>query len=437
MKIKNLSFALLVLMASCQDKEDEMVMKGNNEPSGSCYRVSALYSTKHTIPVEEAEKNALQMMENLYGSGNGLKSGHKRAVENVQVITKAKSSLKSCNSQLPDTLAYVVSFADSAGFSIVSADDRVVAPVLACVEKGSFSDGAEIPGLQLMIQKAQNYVAASIEDFEEHKDACLSYLQTLDEIPTESKSLKATTDAKKGPYLTTRWAQGSPYNVYCPQCTNCGKNKSVVGCFPVAMGQLMAYHKRGLNLNENTWKLVCLNTAPGAFELQRRYALYQTLYKIGLQNEAEYRCDDCGGTLAGLTWTSKNGGPWRCEWLESNGYNATRYSYSWNRLKKLLDKGPVLMEGKSKQGGHAWVADGYQVLNFALPLFFASNGKVRTVSQYYVHNNWGWGGECNGYFVQDCFDTSKGYSFDNPSFNNSQPYNFNIDLACTEIVPKK
>lgn len=95
------------------------------------------------------------------------------------------------------------------------------------------------------------------------------------------------------------------------------------------------------------------------------------------------------------------------------------------------------MEGKSKQGGHAWVADGYQVLNFALPLFFASNGKVRTVSQYYVHNNWGWGGECNGYFVQDCFDTSKGYSFDNPSFYNSQPYNFNIDLACTEIVPKK
>ena len=170
MKIKNLSFALLVLMASCQDKEDEMVMKGNNEPSGSCYRVSALYSTKHTIPVEEAEKNALQMMENLYGSGNGLKSGRIRAVENVQVITKAKSSLKSCNSQLPDTLAYVVSFADSAGFSIVSADDRVVAPVLACVEKGSFSDGAEIPGLQLMIQKAQNYVAASIEDFEEHKD---------------------------------------------------------------------------------------------------------------------------------------------------------------------------------------------------------------------------------------------------------------------------
>ena len=435
MKIKNLSFALLVLMASCQDKEDEMVIKGSNESDGSCYRISALYSTKHTIPVEEAEENALQMMETLYGTGNGLKNGRKRAVENVQVITKTKSSLKNCNSQLPDTLAYVVSFADSAGFSIVCADDRVVTPVLACVEKGSYSSGAEIPGLQLMIQKAQNYVASSIEDFEDHKDACLSYLETQTVVPVENKKLKAAKREQVGPYLTTLWSQNSPYNQYCPQCVNCGKNKSVVGCFPVAMGQLMAYHKRGFNVSETIWNLMCLSSASGSFEFQRRYAIFQTLYKIGLQNGAEYRCGNCGGTSAGLSWHRKNNGPWRCEWLESNGYNASFYDYSWNRLKSLLDKGPVLMGGDATQGGHAWVADGYQTVTIALRVFSSTNGKVKTSSRIYVHNNWGWGGECNGYFDRDCFDVAKG-SYDDTSLPNSQPYNFNTNLICTEIVPK-
>ncbi|MBR6103721.1 MAG: C10 family peptidase [Paludibacteraceae bacterium] len=429
MKIKNLSFALLVLLASCQDKEDEMVIKGSNESDGSCIRISALYSAKHTIPEEEAEENALQMMENLYGYGNGLKSGRIRAVENVQAITKAKSSLKNCNSQLPDTLAYVVSFADSEGFCIVSADDRVVTPVLACVEKGTYSSGMDIPGLQLMVQKAQNYVASSIEYFEDNKDACLSYLETLDEIPTESKSLKATSNTTKGPYLTTKWGQDSPYNKKCPKCTHCKKKQSVAGCFPVAMAQVLAYHKKGI-LSKSQWNTVLTSSSSTSDNL-----IAQAMYKIGSQNGADYGCGDCGGTLAGLTWSSKNGGPWRSEWLENLGYNAGRYDYNSSKLKALLEKGPVMMTGKATEGGHAWVADGYQTITLRLPVFSSGGIKFKNRTFIFFHNNWGWSGECDGYFIKDCFDVSEG-SYDDSSLPNSQPYNFNTNLFCTEIVPK-
>ena len=430
MKIKNLSFALLVLMASCQDKEDEMVLKGSNESDGSCYRISALYSTKHTIPVEEAQKSAVEMMDQLYGSSNGLKSAKKRVVEQVQVITKAKSSLKSINSQLPDTLAYVVSFADSAGFSIVSADDRVMVPVLACVEKGTYSSGMEIPGLQLMVQKAQNYVASSIEDFEDHKDACLSYLETQTDVPVENKILKAAKREQVGPYLRTKWGQNSPFNTYCPTCKTCGKNKSVTGCFPVAMGQIFAYHKRG-GYSKGQWDTILVLPSP----FHEIFAA-QIIYAIGASNNAVYGCGKCGGTNAGLSWSSVNNGPWRCKWLENLGYNASKYDYSWSRLKGLLDKGPVLMDGDRNGGGHVWVVDGYQTVTIAaIPTLSGFNINLKLLTMNYAHINWGWAGECNGYFVQDCFDAAKG-SYDNTSLPNSQTYNYTMNLTCTEIVPK-
>lgn len=416
-------------MVSCQDKEDEMVMKGNNEPSGSCYRVSALYSTKHTIPVEEAEKNALQMMENLYGSGNGLKSGHKRAVENVQVITKAKSSLKSCNSQLPDTLAYVVSFADSAGFSIVSADDRVVTPVLACIEKGTYGDGANIPGFQLAVKNAQNYIAASIEDFEENKEACLYYLKTHNDIPVVENDLKAKATKVKGPYLSTKWGQESPYNMYSPICSKCGENSSVTGCFPTAMAQIMAYYRHGI-FAKSRWDSIWAMP-----EVARMIYGAQVMREIGRQNNAEYCCGGCGGTAVIQEWyPADDGVAYYNKWIDSQGFVNKYYSYSWDKLKSFLERRPVLMSGKCSEGGHSWIADGYKVVYTKIPLF--SNLIIESLATYYAHINWGWSGRCDGYFDRNCFRPANAVSYDDPSLSNYSSFNFDTKLRVIEIYPK-
>ena len=55
----------------------------------------------------------------------------------------------------------------------------------------------------------------------------------------------------------------------------------------------------------------------------------------------------------------------------------------------------VLMIGEDfySEAGHAWIVDGY--------IDEIKNG----ISTYYLHCNWGWTGNRNGYFVSNAFST--------------------------------
>lgn len=52
-------------------------------------------------------------------------------------------------------------------------------------------------------------------------------------------------------------------------------------------------------------------------------------------------------------------------------------------------------------GGHAWIIDGYgyyQVHHYEEP----------TIQKTLFHCDWGWGGEDNGYYLSDLFNTRYG-----------------------------
>jgi len=83
---------------------------------------------------------------------------------------------------------------------------------------------------------------------------------------------------------------------------------------------------------------------------------------------------------------------------------------------ELKNGGIALISGVSDEGGHAWVLDGTGSIEYECWTYYSYNpitGQYgscdhnKYVSQY-VHCNWGWGGQDNGYFHEGVYDTSKG-----------------------------
>ena len=71
-------------------------------------------------------------------------------------------------------------------------------------------------------------------------------------------------------------------------------------------------------------------------------------------------------------------------------------------IKSLENKCPVFMSAIAKVfSGHAWVIDGYMKRKRV-----ASTGTI-SERQTLVHCNWGWNGNCNGYFTSGVFKTNE------------------------------
>lgn len=146
--------------------------------SESTINYKALYTTHHTMSWEEAVALAEDAAELHFGNATGetalRRSGNRRIVNGGRVLERSATSLRSASdAMLPDTMAYICNFADSAGFAVICADDRVGCPILACVESGTLDDSADNPGLAIFLENAQVYMEESILRFEEEKDSLL------------------------------------------------------------------------------------------------------------------------------------------------------------------------------------------------------------------------------------------------------------------------
>ena len=156
----------LAFLASCKDDDAVEEMKSDStqeKKEESTLNYKALFSSNHKIGVEEAKELALDAAYVLSGNDNGLKSGKVRRIEEVRVFHSEENSLRSgYDVSIPDTLAYLFNFADSAGYVIICADDRVGCPILACVDNGTLGEETDNPGLNIFLENAQVYMKNSI-----------------------------------------------------------------------------------------------------------------------------------------------------------------------------------------------------------------------------------------------------------------------------------
>ncbi|MCX6256544.1 MAG: C10 family peptidase [Bacteroidia bacterium] len=200
------------------------------------------------------------------------------------------------------------------------------------------------------------------------------------------------------PMITTHWDQGQYYNELCPADAAGPGGHALVGCVPVAMGQIMNYYRWPLHgtgsysytdsiygtlsadFNNTNYHW---NEMPVALTASN-HSLAELLYDLGVSVDLQYGPNGSGMTNHKAAFSLKT----------YFGYSPlTQYIFrdstniNWKQtiLDHLNAGMPLYYAGWSDtvfQDGHAFVCDGYQ-------------------DTTYFHFNWGWSGNYDGYFMID------------------------------------
>ncbi len=423
-KVKLFLTLPFLLFVSCNDDREESLFVADiskqdvPKQEQTVINFKALYSKHHTISPSEARQIATVFANKSSKNVSNLKS-KKSSNEDVKVI-KRQLGLKSSNSR-PDTLAYIINFDNDNGFIIVAADDRIYNPVLAITEKGHYDEdyiNENIPALSGAINDAFNYVAYEIDNFEVQKDSLRSIADSIlksGKYQKIDKSLKSYVTGTRFVYigeyespnwLQTTWGQDGPYNDSVPFCPGSTTYRCVAGCMATAVAQVMAYWKYPSSIYGHTFNWTGMTSNPNANIIStndKKDVAY--LFKlIGLNTQMNYGCSE-----SGTTWPNTK--PWLQYVL---GYNIVDWDYSWTDVYNFLVlHAPVIMIATDpvEDAAHAWVLDGYQSVfyNFESYILDTDNGTYYITSSTpvmfnYIHNNWGWDGVCNGYFLADTFN---------------------------------
>lgn len=295
----------------------------------------------------------------------------------------------------------------SGGFVIVAGDDAC-SPVLAYSYTGTF----QAAGLPENIKGWFDYVEAEVGEVRR-----LGLKATKKEAAAWKQALSPRTKAD-GQYVpaikheTALWGQSQPFNNLAPTI---GSTKAASGCGSVSMaivlkfngypergtGSLPSYsytlasgesrtqsgHELGHTYN---WSAMRMDSYSKGYTDDEAQAVAQLIYDLGVMFQAEF--DKSTSTtvkdvISGL--------------VRHMGYDAGTVSYrrgffsdeEWTRmLKDELQHRPIVYNGHSDTGGHAFVVDGYdQAGLFSI--------------------NWGWTGTDNGYFALSSFKPSGGHDY--------------------------
>lgn len=193
-----------------------------------------------------------------------------------------------------------------------------------------------------------------------------------------------------GPFLTTTWSQENGFNEFCP-------NQYKAGCVPVAMAQIMNYHRHPDIFDWDNMK----DNEPTS---ESQYLIAS----IGLTIGTKYGEDTSSSTIDNA-----------CKGFKSYGYEATIKNSSVTDLLSEISgyRRPVFMVGKSSGKGHAWVCDGIirkiSEFNYYVEYLNSCNeytnygetlmenpGSCGGESYLRLHMNWGWeNGYENGWYL--------------------------------------
>ena len=289
---------------------------------------------------------------------------------------------------------YVFNTEGKDGFVIVSGDDRTDA-ILGYADSG-----------EMDLTKLPENVKAWLDGYDRQ-------IKALGDAQVNSKPRATMAPV---PYLIkTTWSQGNPYNQQCPEYNG---ELCVTGCVATAMAQVMYYYKyptaavNGVAAYTTRGGLSVPELGSTTFD----WANMRTTYSGGESTtdplaQAVANLMRYCGQLVEMDYNPKGSGastediPRMKAWGYTDAAVVYRSSYedqeTWESVihNQLKDKRPVLYGGNAnKGGGHQFICDGYD-----------GNGLF--------HINWGWGGNCDGYFLLTVL---------NPDIN-QVGYNYNED----------
>ena len=192
-----------------------------------------------------------------------------------------------------------------------------------------------------------------------------------------------------GPFISTKWHQGKPYN-------SAVSGEGYLGCVAIAVGQLMRYFEHPSTFN---WASMPNTTSTDVPVLSTFLARLRT--ELGITNSHGAKPKDALRVLSNY------------------GYSCQLYDHSGERVVQSLNqKRPVYTRGidRSRDEGHAWIIDGYfsdryyteytlYVLDGAaypnFDYFDIDFYRIDSPSSVLFSMNWGWGGDYDGWYNDD------------------------------------
>lgn len=275
---------------------------------------------------------------------------------------------------------YIYTYAGDRGFMLLSADDATPA-LLGYSETNSFA-----------LDGSATSVASWLDSYAEQIKASRG-------LPRyEAPSTRADDMAPVGPLVKSNWDQTAPYYNDCPKY---GARRCVTGCVATAMAQVMNYWKfpeRGqdqisylsqeigqqLSMDFSTvefdWDNMLDKYTGGNYSAEEAKAVSTLMLAAGHSVMMQYTPWESGAyskdiAAAMIKYFGYDQGV-------TNRKNNEFGSSIWNEVvyKELITTGPVIYTGRSMDGAHCFVCDGYD-----------GNGRF--------HINWGWGGLSDGYYL--------------------------------------
>lgn len=336
--------------------------------------LSAVTANAEPITREQALKKAEAFMA-------GQKSGGRLS----PVVSSRKLSPRRSGAATSEY--YVFNKGVGEGYVIVSGDDRTE-PILGYCDQGEFDYGQLPPNMQEWLEGYASQIARLQQS---------GGPRVGDAVPTHPKVEQL---------MKSKWSQGYPYNLTCPEYFTLGR--SVTGCVATAIAQILYYH-REKSVSETT-------AAMPAYDTWTEHPTYGHLHVEGIPEGSpidwENMKDEYGsandkqrkavadlmhycGVAVKMDYTNSSSGAQSYDAYQAFakyfGYGSSvRYvSYStvtsdteWDKIvyAEIAAGRPVYVSGSNAEAGHAFVADGY-------------DGNLK------YHINWGWGGTSDGYYL--------------------------------------
>lgn len=388
--LNHYSFLLFILvMTACQSDrlpsvedsfEDNVVNKD----------ISHIISPETAVAyAQEFRSSFLKHTTRLDKETTDVASVHALQTKQISHSVLTRSSIEGL---VPDTLLYIVNFADDSGYSLVSALSSMPG-VIAYVEDGSLApeDSIDNPGF-LYFLDGFTEMTISDDPWEWHYPDDLTI-----QSPTYIYIPSYTITSQQTPLLTTKWGQGNPYNLYC--YADSGYH-AYAGCAAIAVAQAMAYYQYPASFDGHVynWNAIMQYEQVPATDTVASNSVAMLVHDIGVEESMNYGRYGVRGSSCNFSNIQ--------DAFDAFGYQYV-YNYNFASFDTIMTDvsncHPVVMmgtyqgtdsEGTPKLYGHGWVVDGY------LTIMIDPNGPTTNM----VHCNWGWNGIQNGYFIFGAFE---------------------------------
>lgn len=278
---------------------------------------------------------------------------------------------------------YIFNKTDRHGFVVVAADDVAGDCILGFSDEKDFDYNNMPDNLKWWLSEYQKQISWAREN-------------NVSMSPSR-KGDYADEEIIVPPLLgATVWDQGEPFNKLCPVGT-------LTGCVATAMAQIMYYHKwpligKGQHTNKNR-QSQSIDFSQSVYDWANMMDSYLGSYTETQANAVALLMRDCGCAVD-MSYSANGSGAYdnlvpnalttyfdyssdiKLYWREDIEAVGTK---NWDDIitTELDARRPVYYTGRdAKEGGHAFVCDGYE--------FY--------LGATYFHFNFGWSGSGNGYF---------------------------------------